>query len=71
MYVLRIGGQAIEVSDWSQGIKRARDFHTDAEYAKSMLGDYQFSELGQGAIGLPIWRAAGRAAKVVGMVVRY
>lgn len=68
MYTLKIGGQAIEVSDWSQGIKRAREFHADAEYAKTSLGDYRFNELGRGSIGLPIWKASART--VVGIVVR-
>ena len=73
MYVLRIKGKAIAVEDWSHGIKLARRYHRGVEYAHTTLGDFEFCELGGGAVGIPVLSPANRKrprSKAVGMVVR-
>ncbi len=73
MYVLKINGKAIEVEDWSHGIKLARRYHRGVEYAHTNGGDFEFCELGGGSVGIPVLRPANRKrpkAKSIGMVVR-
>lgn len=73
MYLLKIKGKAIEVEDWSHGIKLARRYHRGVEYAHTGLGEFEFCELGGGNVGIPVLSPASRKrpkAKAVGMVVR-
>lgn len=76
MYTLEIKGKQFEVRDWSHGIKVARGFVGSADYARGACGDYEFCELGQGAVGLPVlrsrWSKARRGrhkARKLGIVV--
>ncbi len=73
MYVLKINGKAIEVEDWSHGIKLARRYQKGVEYAHTSTGTVEFCELGGGSVGIPVQKPAGPKrprAKAVGMVVR-
>ncbi|MBM3275333.1 MAG: hypothetical protein FJZ00_09280 [Candidatus Sericytochromatia bacterium] len=73
MYLLQIKGKAIEVSDWSHGIKLARRYHRGVNYAHTSAGDFEFCELGHGKVGIPVLRPAGKKtprARAVGMVIK-